>query len=229
MNIIYSSKLTLDALSEEVYYDRVSKRYKYKSNNTFASRKDVISLQEKFLARKEKELVNMASRIKAGEIGVYQDLTKTLKQIHISNAIIQKGGIDRLTESDLGTIGNILKKQYYAGKDEKTGKPYGLKYLLQDSVALSEAQIRQRLNLYAESGKLSGSVLRRNEAKNIGLMYAQRFLSPVENCKDCVYYASLGRQLIDFLPLPKTQCVCRSNCRCKIEYYRTETSTDSEL
>lgn len=216
-------EFTKDALADDVYFDRTSRRYKYKDTNQFASREAVIKLQEKFLARKEQEFIKLTSRIKAGEVGVYKELSQTLKQIHISNAIIERGGIDRLTSSDLGIIGNLLKKQYYSGKDEETGKPYGLKYLLRDAPGLSEAQLSQRLKLYVESGKITASILARNEAVSNGLIYAQRFLNPAEHCQDCIYYASLGRQLIEFLPVPKTRCKCRNNCKCTIRYYASLT------
>lgn len=221
--LFHLSEINQDALADDVFFDRASRRYKYKDSNQFASREAVINLQKKYLAKKEREFVALSSRIQAGEIGVYKDLANTLKQIHISNAIIEKGGIDRLTQSDLGVIGNILKKQYYAGKDEITGKEYGLKHLLREAPGLSEARLKQRLELYVESGKISGSLLRRNDAILNGLTYAQRFLNPADHCPSCIYYASLGRQLIEFLPLPKTRCECRSNCKCTIEYYASMT------
>lgn len=217
--LFYLGEMNSDALADDVYYDRASRRYKYKDSNSFASREAVINLQQKYLAKKEREFVQLSSRIQAGEVGIYKELANTLKQIHISNAIIEKGGIDRLTQSDLGTIGNILKKQYYAGKDEVTGKAYGLKHLLNEAPTLSEARLKQRLQLYVESGKLSASILQRNDAISQGLQYAQRFLNPAEHCEDCIYYASLGRQLISYLPLPKTRCKCRNNCKCTIVYY----------
>lgn len=222
--IIYPGKLlTQDGLADDVYYDYQSKRYKYKDTNQFASRNAVINLQKKFLSKTEKEFVALASDISNGRVDVYKDLANKLKEIHLSNAIIEKGGLDKLTNSDLGTIGNILKKQYYSGKDETTGKSYGLKYLLKEAPGISEAKIRQRLELYVESAKLSASTIKRNDAIASGLRYAQRFLNPAEHCEDCIYYASLGRQLVDYLPLPKTRCKCRSNCKCTIQYYATPT------
>ncbi len=212
-------EITKDSLATDVYYDRVSRRYKYKSNNTFASRADVITLQKKFLSKKEREFVRLSGDILSGKIGVYKDLAKTLKQIHLSNAIIERGGIDRLTNSDLGIIGNILKQQYYSGRDEVTGQNYGLKYLLRDAPSLSEARLKQRLRLYVESAKVTAYALERATAVAAGLRYAQRFLNPAEHCNSCIYYASLGKQLVETLPLPKTRCECRSNCKCTIQYY----------
>lgn len=213
-------QMNLDgSLAEEIYYDRVSKRYKYKDSNQFASREATINLQKKYLSKLEKEFVDLASRIKTGELGLYKELTDKLKRIHISNAIIEKNGLDKLTASDLATVGNILKKQYYSGRDETTVKVYGLKHLLLESPGLSEARLKQRLQLYVQSAELTAQTIRRNGAIAQGYRYAQRFLNPAEHCKDCIYYASLGRQLINVLPLPKTRCECRANCKCDIKYY----------
>lgn len=213
------NKIILDALSTGVYYDKSTKRYKYKDSNQFASREATVNLQKKFLDAKEKEFIEMAKRIKNGEIAIYKDLSKTLKEIHLSSAIIERQGSDKLNNSDLGVIGNILKKQYYSGKDDVTGKSYGLKYLLKDATNLSEAQLRQRLRLYVETAKVTASTLKRKDAIENGATHARRFLNPAEHCPDCIYYASLKRQIISVLPLPKTNCQCRSNCQCSIEYY----------
>lgn len=228
MTILSVGKLIIDALANNIYYDYQSKRYRYKGENkpgepitgSFVSRGNVIKLQRDYLEKSIKQFVELTPRIKAGEIGVYKDAGELLKRIHVSHAIIEAGGIDKLTNSDLGTIGNILKQQYYAGKG-KDGKPFGLKHMFKDvqlDPSYSEAKIEQRLKMYALSGEISGSIIKQNKAASEGKTYMKRILGNAEHCPDCINYASLGWQLTGTLPMPKVACRCGSNCKCSVIY-----------
>lgn len=213
------SRLTKDSLATELEYDRVTKRYRYKDTKQFASREAAISLQQKFLQKQVRELVALAPQIQTGNIGVYEKVGTLLKNIHLSHAIIAANGIDNLTQSDLGTIGSILKKQYYAGVDPVTGKQFGLKFLLQDAPSQSLAMIEHRLELFAKSGELSASTIEGRKAIGIGMNIEKRVLGASHNhCDDCIYYASLGWQEINSLPRPKSRCKCGSNCVCQMKY-----------
>lgn len=220
----------LDAvLPSEIYYDRVTKRYRYSGGvigspikGTFISRPDIINLQKKFLNTLTKDFINLAPKILSGQIGAYKEAAEILKKIHMSNAVIKAGGIDKLSQSSLGSIGNVLKNQYYRGIDDN-GQPFGLKYLLKDATGnppLSERMLRYRLEMYAKSGEISGHIAAQNVAKDEGKTEVKRLLNPGENCPDCIRYASLGwNRLIDkILPFPKTMCVCRANCNCDMIY-----------
>jgi hypothetical protein len=213
-----------DALPSEIFYDRSVRRYRYTGGEgqpqrgTFVSRTDVLKLQENYLSDLKSRFIQLSPRIKSGEIGVYKEAGFLLKEIHMSNAIIAAGGIDKLSNSDLGSIGNILKKQYYAGKGDK---PFGLKHLFKEVSMgkVSDAQLQNRLRMYAEAGELSGSIVRQNIAINQGLKYMMRIDSGDDvECDDCIRYARAGWQPIGSLPMPKVDCRCRSNCRCRVVY-----------
>lgn len=207
-------------LTKEVFYDQSTKRYKYSDSNKFASRDAVINLQKRYLEKLKTEFIQLSSKISSGEIYIYKPLTEKLKDIYISQLIIAKGGIDKVTSSDLGTIGNMLKVQYYQGFDTETGKKYGLKHLLAESTGLSEARIKQRLKLYAEVSDVVGSIYKHKEMEVSGATEYKRVLNPAEHCIDCIYYSSLGWQSISsgILPMPKQRCRCRANCKCSIKY-----------
>ena len=221
--------LIIDALATSITYDPKTKRYRYKGSNkrgepitgSFVSRAEVIKLQKQYLQEVTNKFIALAPRIKAGEIGVYKESAELLKKIHVSNAIIAANGIDNLTNSQLGVIGNTLKQQYYAGKDKATGKPFGLKHLFKDvqnDPNYSIDKLGQRLEMYALSGEISGSQVKQSMALQQGLTEMRRILGEAEHCPDCLNYSSLGWQPIGSLPYPKTECRCRSNCKCSIEY-----------
>lgn len=231
MSTLSIGKLIIDALADNIYYDYQTKRYRYKGQNkpgeaitgSFVSRENVLKLQRDYLAKTIKEFTALSPRIKSGEIGVYKDAGELLKRIHISQAIIEAGGIDRLTNSDLGSIGNILKKQFYAGKTSD-GKPFGLKHFFKEvelNPEYSEAKIEQRLKMYALSGEISKNIIKQNRAASEGKTYMKRILGAAEHCEDCIRYASLNWQPFGTLPLPKVLCRCGVNCKCSVVYSDT--------
>lgn len=208
-----------DALASELKYDQQLKRYRYIDSGKFVSRDAAINLQRDYLEQQTEKLIGLAARIKANEPGISKIVGEALKRIHVSNAIIAANGIDLLSPSDLGKIGNVLKQQYNLGRNKNTGEKFGIKYLLQDSPDISEAMIAQRLSLYAKSGTLSGNVIKESKALNSGKTREKRSLGRTDHhCAECIEYAARGWQPIGSLPKPKTACSCLANCLCTLSY-----------
>jgi hypothetical protein len=206
-------------LTDDLEYDQRIKRFRYKDSGKFASREETINLQKKYLEQQIEKFISLAPRIKAGDITAYMQLGETLKRIHLSNAIIAANGYDNLTQRDLGQIGAILKKQYYAGYDPITNQKFGLKFLIEESKDQSETMIANRLKMFAKSGELSGTIVKANKMLDQGYDIERRILGQThKHCKECIEYASRGWQPINSLPKPKTMCSCRSNCVCRLEY-----------
>ena len=228
------NRLNLDLLSEiNIYFDPVVNRFRYKGGvagkpirGTFVSREEVLKLEQAYLITQKEKLIALSQRVKNREVGIGKELSETIKKIHITEASIKAGGIDRLTNSDLGSIGNILKFQYGVARDSTASRIYGIKYLLKDienNPDYSEARIRQRLEMYTKAGEISGNLVRHNQHVKSGYRLARRLdAKDNQECSDCIRYASLGWVGIDTLPIPKTKCKCLTNCRCKIEYKRIE-------
>ncbi len=177
------------------------------------------------IQNKIKELVSHSQAIKEGRIGTYREVAKTLRELHILQALSQTGvkKPTDLTNSELGIIGTILKRQYYQGKDELTGKRYGLKYLLKDAIEkdLSVKMIEHRLNLFAKASEITKHMLTQRKQIFKGATQKRRVLGKThDHCNLCLYYASLGWQRIEdaILPLPTQRCDCKANCVCSMEY-----------
>lgn len=218
------------ALAENIYYDVAAKRYRYSNpsnvpgipiSGTFVSRKEIIRLQQNYLEKVTSEFLSLSPRMLRGEIGIYREAGDLLKKIHVSNAIIAADGIDRLSQSQLGKVGAILKKQYYSGVGELTGKKYGLKHLLKQAQngEMSQAMLNYRLRLYAQSGAISGEVVKETAAREKGLREERRYLGAThDHCTECLEYAARGWVPIGTNPPPKVRCTCGTNCKCRKEY-----------
>lgn len=211
-------ELLSDSLNETYRWDAKSKRYRDRISGTYVSRSTVVSWTQKYLEIEKEKFVGLAAKVKLGKPPIERELAESLRKIHVANAIVAANGIDKLSQKDLGKIGAQLKIQYYAGRGED-GSRFGLKYLLQDAKNQSEAQITQRLNLYAQSGEITGNTVRQDKAKESGMTLMKRSLgSAHQHCPDCVSYASAGWVGIGKLPLPKQKCICGVNCKCTVEY-----------
>jgi hypothetical protein len=202
----------------EIYFDVKSKRYKWTDTSKFVSKVSVNAIIDRKIELKKAELIGYSQRITSREIGVYKEMTGTLKDLHILQAARAKG-FENITERDLGIIGNQLKKQYYAGVDPLTGNKYGLKFLIKDAPESSIAQIENRLRMFGESSAIIADLFKEDSAKTEGLTSSWRSLGKAHNhCEDCLRYAAMGIQPIGVLPLPRTQCQCLANCVCSISY-----------
>jgi hypothetical protein len=227
MSILSDAPLIFDALVDGIKYDQSARRYRYQGENkpgepitgSFVSRDAVLKLQSSYLEKLKTELVSISPRISRGEIGSYKDAATILKKIHVSEGVIAAQGIDRLTNKDLGKIGQILKNQYYQGKDRETGKSFGLKHLFKEvaSGSVSEAQLSNRLSMYAESGRITRGVILQGRAIESGYTESMRIDSGDDaECADCSEYAAAGWRPIGELPTPGVDCQCRTRCRCRL-------------
>lgn len=212
-----------------VVFDHASKRYRYKGDNrkgepitgSFISRKEVVGMYDRHLAVTTQEFIDLAPQIKAGKIGAFADATDLLRKIHVANAVIEAGGIDKVSDRMWGKIGQSLKTQYYQGKNDND-ESFGLKHLFKemiDNPNYSEALLRNRLRMYANSGAIAGNIVDQARSQEEGATLMSRSLGVTDaHCADCVRFAGMGWLPIGDLPLPQTQCACKSNCKCSVQY-----------
>jgi len=218
-------QLLFDALlSDDITYDISARRYRYKDSGKFVSKNRTIEIQKEYLAANTKKFTYLGKSIKDGTI-TEKELALELKKLHTSQLVIARGGVAEITHSDLGSVANLLRNQYYRGKDPKTGKRYGLRYLLRDAPNQSEAKLNQRLTMFAKASEITKFIVNEHIAKEQGLtVYRRRLGRTHKHCSSCLLYESLGWQLVSSqtLPYPKTSCECLSNCVCELVYDRPE-------
>lgn len=194
----------------------------YTDNNQSVPGKNIVGLQDLLIDSWQQELVGLASKIKNGDIKALTQAGELVKKIHLSSLLKGKNGdFSAITNKDYGTVGSILKKQYYAGKGDD-GKPYGLRHLFKDvsEDKISQAQLENRLRMYGNSGKISESISELNLKVEQGYQSKRRNLGIAEHCPSCIRYASFGWVGIDSPDLPPiaTDCECLTNCKCSFSY-----------
>lgn len=218
------------AASDEYTFDPKTGRYRYTSGaakGKFAPREAVLALTQKAIAANTAELQQLGDRLAAGTLKLrdfQEEAGAIVRRIHVQNAILGRGGIDKMKPADWLLVARTLKQQFYAGKDAETGRRFGLKHLAAEIKAgeVSAAQLRQRLALYAESGKVTYWEMAKRSAADGGQGYGLRRLGDAQHCPSCVRYAAEPPRPIAELVTPGTRCECRSRCKCSIEFLTLE-------
>lgn len=205
----------------EFYWDSKVQRYRYRDSRRFVSRDAILSLTDRSIQANHLELTQLADKLASGELAIAnfeREAGQILRRLHVQQAILGRGGSDRMTPANWLEVGRELKRQYYAGRGDD-GKPYGLRWLAQDirDGTVSLAMLKSRLGAFADSSRVSYWAMQRQNAIDAGKPYAKRKLNPeAEHCADCYAYAQEPPKPIALVPLPSQNCDCLTSCRCDV-------------
>jgi hypothetical protein len=188
-------------------------RYRDRSSGRFLSKREALALTQRGIDAAGRELREITDSLIAGvlPLGDWQRrFAQLLKELHLGQYILGRGGAAQVYPADFLTVARTLKDEYRYldgfARDIAAGK-------------LSEAQLRARARLYLNKTTTSywqGDGAAQQRATQP--MEMRRVLSPVENCPDCLTYASAGWVPVGLLPMPGVNCQCGANCRCSVEY-----------
>lgn len=213
--------------ADEFIWDKATGRYRFRTGaakGQFAPRTAVLALTRANIQARSQELIDLGDSLSNGDIDLLDfqlSAAKLLKRIHVQSSILGASGIDNMTDADWLRVGRTLKTQFRSGKDPTTGKRFGLKWLANDikQGTVTPAQLRYRLGLYAKSGMLSYYQSQAAKQKSQGMTEVRRLLGVTDDhCPECVGYHQQGWVTIADLVLPGTQCSCKHNCLCSLEF-----------
>lgn len=199
-------------MSPQFTFDRKSQRYRYKDSGKFVSSEAVRNLTEKHIDQLKTDINTIADKLVEGKINVatWEETTaRALKDLHIENFTLGRGGLRQVSARDYGIIGSELKKEYQY-----------LRGFSQDILAgkLSEAQLRDRVSKYVDSAYGTYELGRAESHRDAGYNWERRIRNAAISCDSCVTYAARGWVMIGGTPAIGSDCECRSRCRCHKEY-----------
>lgn len=206
--------LTFDAATDNPYfdYDIRTNRYRDLKTGRFLKKSTITALTEQRVELAKTDLSTIGNLLFDGKISLstWQSETReVLKVLHAQQYLLGVGGKPQMQKSDYLNIGRELKNQY--------------DYLANFAQELTEGkmtlqQAKARLQLYAESGKVS--FYKGEQVANIrsGKGFARRILGMAVHCDECVEYFNRGVVPITELILPCQQCSCKNRCKCSVEY-----------
>lgn len=132
-----------------------------------------------------------------------------LRRGWVTAAAFGRGGFEALTASDLGQISELMRREFGFFADTFEAWRRG---------EISEAEMRRRLDMYANHLQTPYWEGNRGAAAEMGRSRERRRLGIAEHCGDCVRYESLGWQPLGTLPAPGEGSQCLSNCKCRLEF-----------
>lgn len=192
-------------------FDRLSQRYRNKATGKFIGQAKIEELTRKAIRSAEDEILQVADQLIQEKISIADWQAKTakhLKQLHIQQYLLGRGGQKMMVDADLDVITAKLKQEFgyldAFGQDIKAG--------------MSVAQFESRVNLYLRSGRSSYQLARRQGHQESGHTYERRRLGAAEHCQPCLGYADRGWQEAGALPHIGAECDCRANCKCFFEF-----------
>lgn len=189
----------------------------------FASRTAILNYSKAAIVRHSNELIGLADKLESKQINLadfQREAAEKLKKIHIHQAIQAARGSENLFANDYLIVARQLRKQYYAGVDEITGKRYGIQHLAAQIAngEVSLAQLKARLKLYAQSGKSTYWEIDRWKKRQSGITEGKRILMAGENCPECIAFSQIGWTSIESIVMPTQRCSCKNSCRCRVEW-----------
>jgi hypothetical protein len=134
------------------------------------------------------------------------DLTK---RSHLVSAASQRGGWAQMTQSDFGRVGQVVRAEYgylreFANQIESGKQPL-------------DGNIGRRAKMYGQQARLTFYEFNKSEMGKRGFDQERSILNPADHCEQCKTEESKGFQVIgDMVPIGRR--ICRSNCKCSVEY-----------
>lgn len=193
-------------------WDNKSQRYRYKDSGKFVSAEAVRNLSEKYIDQLKTDIGTIADKLALGKINVatWEETTaRALKELHINQYLLGRGGLKQVSQRDLCLIGAELKKEYQY-----------LRGFSQDILAgtMTKEQFKARVELYVDSAYGTYELGRAESHREAGYNWERRIPNAAVSCDSCVVYAARGWEPLGTLPNVGDECECRSNCRCYKEY-----------
>jgi len=181
---------------------------------TLVARSRVLDLLGEKIKEGEQRLQGITDQFRQGNLTAKEwqvAFAQQLKTVYLQQGSLGAGGWDRLTQSDFGRMGGLLRGEY--GRLEKFAQD-----ILDEKITPAQAEARAKMY----SGKARGVYWGADQQANInaGKTEERRILGATDaHCEKCLSYAALGWTLIgSSQPRPATHPECWGNCRCDLEY-----------
>ena len=191
-------------------YNAKSRRYKDVASGRYISAQQVRSAVDTIIDAESEKIRGIAQSLVDGQINLAEFQIQTsalLKNLHVSMGIAACGGVNAVSEKDLGYIGSLIKEQY--------------KYLRSMSKQIKNGQqpldgtLVARSALYTQAARAIFEDVQSRVAESAGCTEEKSILAPADHCSQCVSEAAKGWVAIGTL-IPIGSRLCRTNCRCRM-------------
>lgn len=192
-------------------WNEQAQRYRSVETGRFISSSHVRAEIDAFLDKVEVRTQGATQLLVDGRVSLpdwQAQMAQELKDIHIANAVIARGGWEQMTPTDWGRVGHILRDEYRELQTMAVKLERG-EISLERAMRGSEWLTRAARGTYEE--------VHRYAARDAGLVYERSILEPGANhCNDCEDAAAMGWQPVGLIQSIGDR-VCGNNCRCELQ------------
>lgn len=161
----------------------------------------------------------LAEQLKSGLITIpeWQSSMRDFVRDEYNTAmILQRGGVENVTQADWGYSGSAIKKQYQFIDNFAAD-------IAQDPDKWLTGRLNNRMRQYNQSGYAALEDFKNRDMKNAGWTQERSRLGVADHCSSegavpgCIEVAGFGWRPIGTLPKPGARR-CGGNCKCYMEY-----------
>lgn len=193
-------------------FDEVAGRYRDASTGRFVAASTVRGALDNAIDASAEAMRQASERLRSGALSLdqwFDTMTREIKNVHLSSAALAKGGFAQMTQADYGSAGGIVRREY------------GFLRRFGEQIASGEqpldGRFLQRAEQYVKAGRETYHRTERREKEKRGFTEERSILNPADHCDECVAEAARGWVSIGAI-VPIGNRICRSNCKCEIEY-----------
>lgn len=201
-------------------FDPISQRYRGEKGR-YISPASVRAIIDDDIAATKDRMQALARDLQSGKLdsdGFQSAMVQEIKDLHIAQVAVARGGADRMNQAAYGRCGGILKREFRYLNEF-------VKEIEADPTMTGTDAFINRVGLYADSGVSSYEAQRLIEMKDAEFQSMQNVLEPgahhCEGDNSCPAMDKLGRVAIDdarFLLPGQRACIVR--CKCSVKYFK---------
>lgn len=196
-------------------YARSAGRYRSLASGRFVARSRILDLLRTNVDAHQQQLTQLTTAFHEGRIAgaVYVEQSRTiLRRLHLQNSALGAGGFDRLTQVDYGRIGGRIRQDYAALTRLQADVEAGTVTLPQALNRTAGMVGNARTEFWsAERDRVQRS------ATNMVVIERNLLAADAQHCTDCQELYDRGWQMEGVIPVPGTDRICQTHCRCTIE------------
>jgi hypothetical protein len=202
-------------------YDPRTLRYRDLKTGRFLAEAEVRAAVDSIIDKEAQSFRAIAAKLNAGIINLAEfhlQMESGVKRLHIAMALAGNGGVNNVSNADLGYIGMQIKKQYQFLNS--------LTKQIRNGTQKLDGTLLARVELYAQSARGTFEDTKRRSARNTGLQEEMRKLGPSDHCSGCLAEARKGWQPVGTLRrIGDTPC--KGRCHCTFLYRRSNSGANS--
>jgi hypothetical protein len=201
----------ISRLTPKFSWSAESGRYRDISTGKYIPQTRVTAALKRVETKARANIRGLSEGLQQGTIALpqwYAGMKQEIKQVHLVNAAVAKGGWAQMTPTDFGRVGGVVKKQYT--------------YLNNFAIQIQDGKqsvngIAFRADLYGKAGHSTYEATQQESAKDAGRTEEKNVLGKADHCQDCLDETAKG-----FVPIGTLikigERLCTVACRCHLEY-----------